>query len=478
MKSLICSLFIVVILVYSSRAQTPTHQPISIGEAISLHSDILDEKRPMRIYVPPSYTQTEQAYPVVYVLDGEVAFLHTASAVQFLALYGKMPEAIVVAVHNTDRWRDMPIPDNYGRGTEAAFLRFLSDELVPYIDQTYRTHPLHILIGHSQGGLFSAYAMTQTTSPFQWYISMDAPLFGAGEAIKNQIIALAQDPSYAGRLVTVDRTLGWKKEWTNVETAAHPSFVHAQVLVGRNQATHETLTYTGTYDALEHLFSDYAPADITTKNLPTLQAEYAERSARYGYSLAIPRRLLLRNIDDLLFQMRGVEARTMLTYTEKTFGETEQTQRLQQRVGDVIAEGPLDETVDDILNYDIATPEAMAPYLGTWTGQVKDRFPMDAIVSFKVIDGNVVGYTDLEAPDGGAMRRIDHVMIRVLEDGSLEFGYMNQMRPRGVITYRGHFQDGIFIGKMEMRGVKLTPPPGVEMRDVFIELERMDSNEP
>lgn len=459
---------------HMGRAQVLERQPITMGETLTLSAETLGEERTVRVYVPPSYAQTEQAYPVVYVLDGEVAFFHTASAAQFLARYGTMPEALVVAVHNTNRWRDMPVPDNYGQGDEASFLSFLGDELVPFIEQTYRTQPLRVLMGHSQGGLFAAYAMTQALSPFQWYISMDAPLFGAGEEIKDAIVERVSDKAFARRLVTVDRTLGWKEEWSRVEAAAHPGLIHAQILIERETATHETMTYVGTYRALEALFVDYAPRDITTKNLATLEAEYAHRSAQYGYEIVIPRRLLLRNIDDLLFQMRGEEAQALLDYTVARYGGGDQTNQLQRRVDEVLAEGPLEETVADILNYPTASPEAMAPYLGTWEGQVKDRFPMDAIVTFEVQGGNVQGHTLLASPDGRGMRRIEHVMTRILDDGSLEWGYMNQMRPRGVITYRGRMENGMLRGKMEMRGVKLTPPPGVVMREVFIELRRQE----
>jgi enterochelin esterase-like enzyme len=92
-----------------------------------------------------------------------------------------MPEALVVAITNTDRNRDMPVPQSYGKGGEENFLTFLADELIPEVKRRYRTVELRILLGHSQGGLFAIYALANKPAAFQWYLAMDAPLAGFAE---------------------------------------------------------------------------------------------------------------------------------------------------------------------------------------------------------------------------------------------------------------------------------------------------------
>lgn len=455
-----------------TQAQSP--EPLVFGEQWNHRSELLQEDRTIRVFTPASYQTSAQAYPVIYVLDGEVAFYHTATAVQFLALHGAMPEALVVAVHNTDRFRDMPIPDAYGNGQEDAFLAYLGDELVPFIEEHYRTQPLRVLIGHSQGGLFATYAHTHPATPFQWFVTLDAPLFGRVESLKDDVVARLGAPGYVGRLVTVDRTLGWHEAWERVEKAASSPAMVAQVQVDPATDSHETMTYRGIYESLQRLFADYAPADITTKSLPQLQAQYDTLSAQYGYALAIPRRLLLRNIDDLLFQMRGSEANAMLDYLVATYGAAPNEAALRQRIAAAIKEGPLDETVADILAAPGPSAEVMAPFLGVWKGEIQTQVPMEVTVTFEVVNGVVQGHTMLTRPDGRT-DRLDHVMTRVRDDGTFEFGYMNQMRPRGVIVYSGRLENpNAYRGEMEMRGVKLQIPPHIAatMQPTFIELHR------
>src|SRR6185503_8967220 len=87
--------------------------PITIGETWRMRSKQLGEEREIRVYLPASYANSKQRYPVIYALDGETIGPVAASAVQFMTGAPEMPqiaESLVVAVTNTDRERDMPIP--------------------------------------------------------------------------------------------------------------------------------------------------------------------------------------------------------------------------------------------------------------------------------------------------------------------------------------------------------------------------------
>lgn len=452
-------LFLILIIIGCFAPQIQAMQTISIGDESNLYSKTLKENRPFRVYIPDSYHESEQKYPVIYVLDGEVSFFHTASTSQFLSQYGFMPEAIVVAVHNTNRFRDMPIPDTYGRAGEKNFLSFLVDELVPDIDNTYRTHPLRILIGHSQGGLFVNYAMSTSQDTFHWFVSLDAPLFGDANGFKQELIRKIQSRGYNGRYVTVDRSLGWLDEWADFEAAAPTHFMHAQFKAQPGES-HESMNFEGTYKALKYLFSDFSPADIATKNLATLQAEYLNRSEQYRYPVPIPRRLLSRNIDDLIFQIRGEEAQELLGYLIENYGENRSTDQLGERVREVLNAEPLDESVDDIINYPSPGAEQMAPYLGTWTGTINSRFPTDVVITFSMQDGKAVGHMARTYPDGKTERE-QLAIVRILEDGTFEWGYMNRMRPRGVILNTSSQRSSKRItGTQKMKGVRVKFPDG------------------
>jgi predicted alpha/beta superfamily hydrolase len=93
---------------------------------------------------------------VLIVLDGNVHFKSISGMVNYMSsdLYRswKIPEMIVVAIQNVDRRRDYT-PDKIitvrenNTGGGDSFLSFLEDELIPELDQKYRTEQYRILFG-------------------------------------------------------------------------------------------------------------------------------------------------------------------------------------------------------------------------------------------------------------------------------------------------------------------------------------------
>ena len=113
------------------------------------------------------------------MLDGEVNFLPTLATMQQLSTgmaSPLMPECIVVAVHNTQRERDLRAPTLEGEHGGLRFANFLGEELIPHINSRFRTTPLRLLIGHSQGASFAAYVLATQPDLFRFYLAIDAPL--------------------------------------------------------------------------------------------------------------------------------------------------------------------------------------------------------------------------------------------------------------------------------------------------------------
>src|SRR4051812_8567160 len=83
------------------------HAQVVVGQTHSLQSTVLKEQRHYRVHLPPSYAWAkDRRYPVLYVLDGQAQFLHTAASADYLAEQGEIPELIVVGVDSTVRVRD------------------------------------------------------------------------------------------------------------------------------------------------------------------------------------------------------------------------------------------------------------------------------------------------------------------------------------------------------------------------------------
>ena len=152
-----------------------------------IYSEILDETRPFLVHLPEGYENSTKRYPVLYMLDGGDRKVHSkdiprySQAVSTLKQldYTKIPEMILIGVANTDRQRDMlPVKiDLFASGGGAdKFLKFLEDELIPYVNRNYRTIPLRILYGMSDSGLFSVYALLTSPDSFSGYIASSPSL--------------------------------------------------------------------------------------------------------------------------------------------------------------------------------------------------------------------------------------------------------------------------------------------------------------
>jgi hypothetical protein len=126
--------------------------------------------------VPDGYYSGDKRYPVLYVLDGDVAFGMAVSIARYLQIGENIPELIVVGIGYgaLDKSAGEKRRRDY-RPTQAGdaenFLNFLKDELIPFIDTNYRTVPEDRTInGYSIGGLFGLYTLFTKPETFNRYI--------------------------------------------------------------------------------------------------------------------------------------------------------------------------------------------------------------------------------------------------------------------------------------------------------------------
>jgi len=165
-------------------------QLLGLGTQYSLKSAVLEEDRPIIISLPVGYKNNENNYPVLYLLDGLGNIKHQVGTVALLTESGIIPPLIIVAIESLDRSRDltpsMAGKDVYGGTGEAGipqsggavkFLQFLEQELLPYVESNFRTHPYRILEGHSFGGLFSTYALMEAPAMFNAFIIQSPALW-------------------------------------------------------------------------------------------------------------------------------------------------------------------------------------------------------------------------------------------------------------------------------------------------------------
>jgi predicted alpha/beta superfamily hydrolase len=194
-----------------SHAQTVS-KPLVIGDSLEMASRGLKESRRINVYLPDVYqTERSRSFPVVYMLDGGLAedFLHIAGLMQVSMANGSMRPFILVGIENTVRRHDLTGPSENALdkkevpnlGGSALFRQFIADELIPEIEQRYRTTKERALVGESLAGLFTLECLFHAPDLFQTYIAIDPSLWWNDEALTTQFAEkLRKQPRLAKNL--------------------------------------------------------------------------------------------------------------------------------------------------------------------------------------------------------------------------------------------------------------------------------------
>jgi predicted alpha/beta superfamily hydrolase len=151
----------------------------NIQKLDGFESKVLKNKRNITVYLPPSYkTETKRRFPVIYMHDGQNVFDGMTSyipnqewradeAAESLINAGIIEPVIIVAIDNggSERGNEylptkIKMGDNEFGGKADLYGKMLTDEIMPLINQKYRTKtgPENTgLIGSSLGGVISSY---------------------------------------------------------------------------------------------------------------------------------------------------------------------------------------------------------------------------------------------------------------------------------------------------------------------------------
>jgi len=314
-----------------SLGQNQTHF-VTIGQTVQIHSEILKQSRSLTVSKPNSYDSGTDRYPVLYLLDGESNFEYTAAIVRFLADSERIPEMIVVAINSGDRrTHDLTPPSEVeienrfspGNGGADAFLAFIGDELVPYVERNYRTRPYRILVGHSFGELFAIHTMVTKPKLFDAYIAIDPTVSwndGAEIVRAQQFFSEARDLQ-SDLYITAANTFG----------TATPGIQELVGALGKNAArgfrwkfewmkdeSHLSIPLPSIYSGLSTIFDGWYLTDplllFDEGGLEAIRRHFREGATRYGDERATPPFAISLVVAALIEKRRLEEASTVLLH--------------------------------------------------------------------------------------------------------------------------------------------------------------------
>lgn len=272
---------------------------MSIAKQFKMHSPKLRRDFQLSVHLPASYAQSKKCYGLIILLDGKRYLPATSSAIQALRmdLYPHVPELIIVGIDSSLRMRDFTaqnfVPEfaknqaalfniYQQSGGAEEFLKFLAEELKPYLQNKYRICAPNIMIGHSLAGLFSIYSLQHdfvdaaiSIDPSLWF---DYPhtfhcLLQTKTKYKNLIFAYANNQFSPG--------VGNSKSSTHINRQFAESIDQWTQAIYMPDANHYNIFYKVINQALVDLFWGYY-ADIAQASFKAkiMLKQYAKLNQR------------------------------------------------------------------------------------------------------------------------------------------------------------------------------------------------------
>ena len=143
----------------------------------NLESTFLNTTRSINIYIPEGYVKDSiKNYPLTVVLDEDYMFdLYVGNAVLF-SKKDKAPKQIVVGVSMKDsKGEDISYNINNGQLTSSAqnFYTFIRDEVIFYMESTYRTSPFITLVGQGYSANLITHFLQEDTAFINSFICIN-----------------------------------------------------------------------------------------------------------------------------------------------------------------------------------------------------------------------------------------------------------------------------------------------------------------
>lgn len=136
----------------------------------------------IRVGLPVNYNPGVEKYSSIYVLDGEENFAFVSNQCKEISDKLSVPNVVVISIgYGKDRSKDYtPSEVSSVTGGGPQFLNFIETQLIPVIEENVSvdtSRSSRVILGHSYGGLFGAYAFGTDNKLFGNYILLSPSLW-------------------------------------------------------------------------------------------------------------------------------------------------------------------------------------------------------------------------------------------------------------------------------------------------------------
>ena len=295
-RLMLCLAAMVCLSITTAIADDIQTEDIVIGSQYKLSSEILGEEMTISIYLPYGYEDSKDSYPVFYLLNGESKYnlAAAATAIEDLDGKGKVPQMIVVGFGSPNNRRDyfpFQYQDRKESGQGDRFLEFVTKELIPWTDRTFRTNSYRILCGASNAGLLTVHALFSQPESFNAYIAPSPSIGWFTDSMLARAAAAFESPEIASHPIYMNYATD---DLQRIVTSAMPDFTKAfetdapaamrwkmEIL---DSAGH--VPFISIHNGLLFLFPDwqYTHEMALEGGLAGVKAHYAGLSERFGFT--------------------------------------------------------------------------------------------------------------------------------------------------------------------------------------------------
>ena len=289
-------LFSCLTLTSCQRAQQPSNK-IVIGETVTVSSRHLNKDMLIDVYFPAGYAEKSDRYPVLITCQSH--FLHVSGITADLAWKNSAPELIVASVRNYSSGDFIPekIEGHPDSGGADRFIAFFKDELIPYLDAHYRTHPFRIFYSGSFGGGFCVYMFLTQPDVFNAYLAATPAIDyeGGSTLIMTNLQSYLAKNTYQDKLLylgTENETqlvpllnqfiaILEKTNPPGLKWGYHPFF----------DEDHGSIANRVVYHGLKFVFSAWnmIPGEIAGQGVEAIRSYASALSKKYGYDIGVSR---------------------------------------------------------------------------------------------------------------------------------------------------------------------------------------------
>lgn len=279
---------------------------VVIGKYRKFYSKILEEDFTFLEHLPPNYQESDKKYPVVYLLSGQYisSFANASMTLDRLG-YESIPQMILIGVSNTGRAHKCT-PCVQGKPEDAdLFINFLEQELIPYINNNYRTENFRILMGQSYTGLAAIYTFVTKPDLFNAYIPSSPALWYCPDYLKKEIEHFLQNDTLKNRFLYIPYGENDYNELLDIIPMFKNIF---QINASDNLQWDFNLIendghvpYFSLNNGLKALFPDFKiQENLKDEGLETVIKYYQNQTIKYGFKIEPPEETLF----DMAFQRK------------------------------------------------------------------------------------------------------------------------------------------------------------------------------